>query len=58
MNSFSSCNMIEELNNQVDLENDPRWMKVDEKISALTVMSKQLSSFYIIFKFLLCGRGM
>lgn len=26
MNQFSMCNMIEELSNQVDLENDVRWM--------------------------------
>lgn len=35
---FSMCNMIEELSNQVDLENDPRWMTSDNQIAALPVM--------------------
>jgi 2,4'-dihydroxyacetophenone dioxygenase len=38
MQQFTMCNMIEELSNQVDLENDPRWMSGDNGIAALPVM--------------------
>lgn len=38
MNQFTMCNIIEELSNQVDLSNDPRWMTNDDGISALPVM--------------------
>jgi len=32
------CNMVAELSNQVDLDNDPRWMSKDGSIAALLVM--------------------
>ena len=38
MNQFSMCNMIEELSNQVDLENDLRWMASNDRLAALPVM--------------------
>jgi len=38
MNQFSMCNIIEELSNQVDLKNDPRWMSSSDAIAVLPVM--------------------
>ena len=38
MNRYSMCNIIEELSNQVDLDNDQRWMVSDNGILALPVM--------------------
>ena len=38
MNQFTMCNLIEEISNQVDLDNDNRWMERRDGISALPVM--------------------
>lgn len=38
MNSFNMCNLIDELSNQVDLDNDPRWMNNHNGIATLPVM--------------------
>ncbi len=38
MNQYSMCNITKELNNQVDLDNDQRWMNDGKGISALPVM--------------------
>ena len=43
------CNMIDALNNQVDLENDPRWIKSREGISALPVMLNVTDGSWTIF---------
>ncbi len=38
MNQFTMCNMIDELSNQLDPENDLRWMNVNNNIAALFAM--------------------
>lgn len=32
------CNLVQELNNQLDLEHDPRWIQVNNDIAALFAM--------------------
>ena len=49
MNHFSMCNMIDELSNQVDLDQDARWMMVDHNISALPVMLDVTHGSWVLF---------
>jgi len=49
MNQFSMCNMINEVSNQVDLENDRRWMSVNNNISALPVMLDVTHGSWVVF---------
>lgn len=49
MNHFSMCNMIDELNNQVNLDDDPRWMATDDKISTLPVMLDVTHGSWVVF---------
>jgi len=41
--------MIDELSNQVDLDKDSRWMKVDNNISALPVMLDVTHGSWVLF---------
>ena len=49
MNQFSMCNMIDELENQVNLDNDPRWMAMDDNISLLPVMLDVTHGSWVLF---------
>ena len=42
------CNLISELNNQIDLENDPRWMPSGNNISALIMMLDVTSGSWVV----------
>lgn len=49
MSHFRMCNRIDELSNQVDLNNDTRWMTVDNNISALPVMLDLTHGSWVLF---------
>lgn len=49
MNHFTMCNIVDELNNQVNLDNDPRWMAMDSNISLLPVMLDVTHGSWVLF---------
>jgi 2,4'-dihydroxyacetophenone dioxygenase len=48
MTQYSMCNLIKELNNQVDLENDKRWMQSHEGIQTLPVLLNVSEGSWVI----------